>query len=147
MSWRNLLSSRLGGFCGGPKLSRCGKDENPALLIFATRSATNSVLKDMEIISWAIHLYAAIYWSIGIIVLVGCIIVGCIIAGIIWVLDKLTRQNPPTPERETTRRPSRVTATALLESGTGSSGDPIKRRVSANQHFRSFWGLASDRRL
>ena len=89
----------------------------------------------MEIISWAILLYAAIYWSIGIIVLVGCIIVGCIIAGIIWVLDKLTR------------RPSRLTATALLESGTGSSGDPIKRRVSANQHFRSFWGLASDLRL
>jgi hypothetical protein len=66
----------------------------PALLVFATRSATNSVLKDMEIISSAIHLYAAIYWSIGIVVLLGCIIVGCIITGIIWVCDELIRQKP-----------------------------------------------------
>jgi len=72
----------------------------PALLVFATRSATNSVLKDVEIINWAIHVYAAIYWSIGIVVLVGCIIVGCIIAGIIWVLDELTR---PKPRRQSRR--------------------------------------------
>jgi hypothetical protein len=46
----------------------------------------------MEIISSAIDLYAAIYWSIGIVLLLGCIIVGCI-TGIIWVCDKLIRQS------------------------------------------------------